>query len=258
MRLSEALLECQVFHARSETAVNAFKYPVLNVLIPLYDIEGFDRRLRKKFMNLVSLRFSGYLSGKSTEPQDLRREICDFVQTRFQYSAESVYLQTIPKMLGYVFNPVSFWYFMRDKQLDAVLCEVNNTFGERHYYWLHRQGENLNNQWLECKKEFHVSPFFDVAGKYKFHFLITENKIKAHIRLLTDEGQLKLNTWIDGTLKPLHNLSLAELLLRYGWMTPLVVVRIHYQAVKLFFKKVRFYKKPPLPPNDVTTKASGT
>lgn len=258
MEASEILLESQVFHARAETAANAFKYPVLNVFFPLRDAEAINFRLRRKFKNLVYFDPRGYLSGRSASPPELYREICDFVRTRFEYSADSVYLQTIPKMLGYVFNPVNFWYFKRGGRLDAVLCEVNNTFGERHYYWLYQQGEDLNGRWLECKKEFHVSPFFDVDGKYNFRFSVSEKEIKAHIRLLTDEGKLKLNTWIEGQLKPLGSLSLGRLLWCYGWMTPLVMLRIHYQAVKLFFKKVRFYKKPPLPANEVTTKASGT
>lgn len=256
MRPQAAFLESEVYHARAETAANAFKYPVLNVFFRVEESARLDQTLRKKFLSLVSLSSQDYLSKKSE--YSLEQQIRDFVQTRFQYRATDVYLQTIPKMAGYVFNPVSFWYFFKSEVLEAVLCEVNNTFGEKHYYWLYQDGQDINGQWLECKKEFHVSPFFAVDGKYKFHFLFSDTGVKAQIRLLTDEGRLKLNTWIRGDFISIESLSPMRLLWRYGWMTPLVVLRIHYQALILFFKKVRFYRKPDLPSSEVTSKANGT
>ena len=203
---------------------------------------------RKSFLNLLSFSPRGYLS-KSRDRLDV--EIRELVKTRFDYTADRVFLQTIPKMFGYVFNPVSFWYFHKEDRLDAVLCEVNNTFGEKHFYWL-REEADLSGRWLLAKKEFHVSPFFDLNGHYKFKFQKTGSKIESHIQFINADGTLRLITWIEGDLAPLSEASLAELLLNYGWMTPLVVLRIHFQAAKLFFKKVKFFSKPKLPTKDVT------
>jgi DUF1365 family protein len=242
------LLRGHVYHARSETAKNSFRYPIMNVYFDVQEESRLQALFKKSFFNLLSLSSRGYLS-KSRD--SLNAEVRELVKTRFGYEAETVFLQTIPKMFGYVFNPVSFWYFYKGKQLDAVLCEVNNTFGEKHFYWLHEQSD-LNGRWLLAKKEFHVSPFFDLSGNYKFKFAIAENKIESHILFLNADNTVRLVTWIKGELTPLQNASLAGLLLNYGWMTPLVVLRIHYQAAKLFLKSVKFFTKPAKPAKDVT------
>lgn len=242
------LLRGHVYHSRSETAENSFRYPIMNVYFDVREEDQLHAILKNKFFNLLSLSSRGYLSKKQNS---LNVEIRELVKTRFDYTAESVYLQTIPKMFGYVFNPVSFWYFHKDERLDAVLCEVNNTFGEKHFYWLH-EAADLSGRWLLAKKEFHVSPFFDLNGHYKFKFLKTGNKIESHIQFINADNTLRLITWIKGDLHPLREASLTGLLLNYGWMTPLVVLRIHFQAAKLFFKKVKFFSKPQLPTKDVT------
>ena len=161
-------------------------------------------------------------------------------------------------MFGYAFNPISFWYFFKAGTLEAVLCEVSNTFGEKHYYWLYEQGADLRYRWLLAKKEFHVSPFFDLNGYYKFKFLYQANKLEAHIQFINADHSLRLVTWIKGELSPLQEASLVRILLAYGWMTPLVVFRIHFQAAKLYIKKVKFFSKPQRPTKDVTHGTSFT
>lgn len=246
-------LQAKVYHGRTETAENSFCYPVLNLYFNTVQWELIRAQLKRYFFGLVNIRAQDYLVKKNTS---INTEIALFVRDRFSYQAEEVYLQTLPRMFGYVFNPVSFWYFKRDDRLEAVLCEVNNTFGEKHYYWLYQQGEDLNNRWLEARKEFHVSPFFNVDGKYRFRFSIGGNRLESTINLYNDDNSLRLATWIKGDLISLAELSLLKILIKYGWLTPLVVLRIHYQALRLFFKKVRFYKKPQAPKTEVTYETS--
>jgi uncharacterized protein len=129
---------------------------------------------------------------------------------------------------------------------------VNNTFGETHYYWLYEQGEPIADKWLRAEKNFHVSPFFDIEGEYRFRFCPRPDELHVDIHFLNADGSLKLNTWVKGKLNCLKQVSVLGLIFRYGWMTPLVVFRIHYQAIKLFFKKVKFYRKPHLPKKEIT------
>lgn len=238
-----------VYHGRIETAENAFRYPILNLYFDMDQWSLLRQKLRAQFFGLLSISAEDYLESNSS---DLRPEVTKWVKEKFAYEAEEVFLQTLPRMFGYVFNPVNFWYFRKNKKLEAVLCEVHNTFGEKHYYWLYRQGQELNHLWLEAHKEFHVSPFFNVDGKYRFRFSITDEGIEAAINLYNQDNSLRLATWVKGDLKNIEELSLLQILIRYGWMTPLVVLRIHYQAVKLFFKKVKFYRKPHPPVTEVT------
>ena len=202
--------------------------------------------LKRLFLSLDS---KDYLSGHDV---DLSLKIKSFIQQHFSYQAEKIQLLTIPRFFGYAFNPVTFWYCIKNQKLDAVLVEVNNTFSERHYYWLHTQDEDITNKWLEANKEFHVSPFFKVEGKYKFRFINDGNKIHADIHFLNLDHTMKLQTWLSGRLNSLENYSKFKLLFKYGWMTPLIVLRIHLQAVKLIFKKVKYFKKP-IPPSKIIT-----
>lgn len=244
------LMQGHVYHSRSETAKNSFKYPIFNIYFSVPQTSDLKNIFKSKFSSLLSFNDQDYLQ------RDQRTSIAEksksFLLKQFNYQAESVYLQTIPRMFGYAFNPVSFWYCYRGEKLDAVLCEVNNTFGETHYYWLHQDGQDLKNQWLKAAKHFHVSPFFAVEGEYRFRFSPTAKSLYVDIHFYNNDGTLKLKTWVQGSLKPLTEISITRLLITYGWMTPLVVFRIHYQAVKLFFKKVKFFKKPNPPSKEIT------
>lgn len=257
------LLQGHVYHARSETAVNSFRYPIFNIYFSIDEIDKLNQLFKKKFFWLLSFKATDYLDKKSA---DLKNEIENFTASKFQYfrnqDYDKIFLQTIPKMFGYVFNPVSFWYFFKGENLAAVMCEVNNTFGEKHFYWLTEKSlnlNNLNNQWLTAEKEFHVSPFFPINGQYRFRFDVSAENIAAHINFVTADQTKRLITWIRGDLKGLNDVSPLKLIFQYGWMTPLVVIRIHMQAVKLYFKKVKFFTKPELPENVVTCgKTNGT
>ena len=244
------VMQGHVYHSRSETAQNSFKYPIFNIYFSVSQIQGLKNIFKSKFKSLLSFNDQDYLQ------RDQKGSVADkskrFLKEKFNYEAESVFLQTIPRMFGYAFNPVSFWYCYRGDKLDAVLCEVNNTFGETHYYWLHQGGKDLKNQWLKANKRFHVSPFFNVEGEYRFRFMPKADSLYVDINFYNSDGSLKLKTWVQGSLKPLSEVSFLTLLFKYGWMTPLVVFRIHYQAVILFFKKVKFFSKPVPPTKEIT------
>ena len=113
-----------------------------------------------------------------------------------------VWLHTYPRVLGYVFKPVSFWYCHRsDGSLAAVVAEVNNTFGERHCYLL--DGPELAfGRELTARKVFHVSPFCQVQGQYRFRFMRTAERTVARVDHDDDAGAL-LQTSVSGQLQPL-------------------------------------------------------
>lgn len=165
-----------------------------------------------------------------------------------------VELQTFPKILGFVFNPVSFWYFHdQNNNCAAILCEVNNTFGERHFYCIQKGGAAPLNKGQEsiADKHFHVSPFFPVSGQYKFRFMDQANRSLARIDYY-DNDQLQLSTSISGQLQKPSTGRWAQTLLKFGWATVMVVVKIHWQALKLWFKGAKFHTKPKPPTHSMT------
>jgi DUF1365 family protein len=237
-----------VHHSRLRPARNTFNYGVYFLRLPLRSMEGksvASALFSRNRFNLLSFHDSDHGDGR----QALLPWIEDILNTNGIHDANGeIWLQTFPRVLGYVFNPVSFWFcHRRDGELRAVLCEVSNTFGERHCYLLNRHAPIDNGDSLTARKVFHVSPFCKVEGHYRFQFGRTPRKTgddsMARIDYHDDDGPLLL-TSITGTSAELNDRGIVRALLRYPLMTVMVITRIHWQAFKLWLKKVPFYSKP--------------
>jgi uncharacterized protein len=161
-----------------------------------------------------------------------------------------IWLQCYPRVGGYAFKPVSFWYcHQSDQQLRAIVVEVNNTFGERHCYVLDRP------QWgkeQSTNKVFHVSPFCRVQGRYRFRFMRTSSRIVARIEHDDDQGPL-LKTSVSGTLVPATLSERRHLLWRYPLASMALMLHIHWQALRLWLKHIPFFSKP-APPQEFVTR----
>lgn len=158
-----------------------------------------------------------------------------------------VWLQTFPRVLGFAFKPVSFWWVHRaDQSLAAVVAEVNNTFGERHAYVLSGRSLKMGRE-VTADKVFHVSPFCQVEGRYRFRFMRTPDRLIACVDHDDDQGPLLLTSQA-GALQPLTDRSARRAF--WGWplMTWGVVARIHWQALRVWIKGATFHRKPDIPP----------
>ncbi len=232
----KGLFKAKIYHKRFHPKVNEFTYG------------GFFIRFQLDKMNSMSSRFfsinrfnlfsfyekdHGERDGSSlyTWAQKM------LAAAGLNHFKGDLVLQTFPRVLGYVFNPVSFWYCYSENELLAVICEVNNTFGESHNYVLKKYpGSQVNT----LEKQFHVSPFYPVSGKYEFNF---KDQNFIHINYF-DQGRLQLATSVQGTEIEWSDKNLLKLFIQYPFYTFFVVVLIHFQAAKLFFKKINFYTKP--------------
>lgn len=157
-------------------------------------------------------------------------------------------LLTQPRFLGYWFNPVSFWMVIEDDALIAVIVEVNNTFGQRHSYLLARPDlvPITADTELAARKVFHVSPFQDVAGEYRFGFVLQPDRIAIRIRQIDGTGGI--DTAMAG---PLVRLTTREILagaLRRPGGALRVIVQIYWHALRLKLKGAD-YRPPPAPPD---------
>lgn len=248
----------QIRHARLRLAVNRFCYAAWFLRLPL-------RSLARRPARLHWLKFnrSGIFSVQDIDHGDgrpLLSWIDDLLRAEGIVDADGeVWLHTFPRLFGFVFNPVSFWFAHRaDGALRAAVCEVNNTFGERHFYLLaHDDGRPL--QWgeeLAARKVFHVSPFCAVDGCYRFRFMLSE--AAAHPKRFIgridydDEMGPLLQTSISGELTALTDRTLVRALVRYPLFAFAVIARIHWHALKLWLKRVPFFSKPVPPTIDVT------
>jgi DUF1365 family protein len=160
-----------------------------------------------------------------------------------------IWLQAFPRVFGYAFNPVSFWFCHdRNGALRALLAEVRNTFGSRHSYLLTApDGEPIEaSTELACRKVLHVSPFCRVEGGYRFRVRETQSASSVAIDYHDAEGLL-IRTALGGRLLPFTRAAALGALARQPLLTLGVVARIHWQALRLFAEKVPFHGKHPAP-----------
>ena len=241
----------QVRHTRLKPARNAFAYAGYFLMLPM-------RSMLKNGSGALAHNRRGLLSFFDCDHGDGRQDAVSWVDELLRRegvedASGEIWLHTYPRVLGYTFKPVSFWYCHKaDGALRAIVVEVNNTFGERHCYLLDEPQYGLE---LKAKKVFHVSPFCTVEGGYRFRFMrSSHNGIEKTVARIDydDAGGPLLQTSVSGTLEPLTRASLRKALWGYPAMTFGVVARIHWQALKLWRKQVPFIKKPKPPETFVT------
>ncbi len=244
----------QVRHTRLRPARNAFAYPTYFLMLPL-------RSLHREGSGALAHNRRAALSFFDRDHGDGRDNAVQWLDELLHShgiddATGEAWLHCYPRVLGYAFKPVSFWYCHRSAAdggaLRAIVVEVNNTFGERHCYLLDapRYGAELT-----AAKVFHVSPFCSVEGGYRFRFMRThtQGEPRTVVRIDYDDasGPL-LQTSVSGTLQPLTAASARRALWRHPAMTLGVIGRIHWQAARLWLKRVKFFSKPAPPEAFVT------
>lgn len=253
------LVAGDVMHRRSRPARNAFSYPAFCLRLPLHGLPALEDagvRLNRRGLIAFHERDHGPRDGSS-----LSAWIAAILAREGIAADGPIVLYAFPRMLGYVFNPVSFWVCHgANGDINAVLAEVNNTFGETHHYLLaHPDGRALRTgETLSARKVFHVSPFCAVTGHYTFRFHFGPGRWLARIDYFDQDaidGEPLLATHVSGEEQALTPASVRGLLWRYRWFTVGVVARIHWQAVQLWRKRVPFFRKPQ-PPDVLLTRNS--
>jgi DUF1365 family protein len=240
----------QVRHTRLRPARNAFAYPTYFLMLPMRRLgaRASPDLLRNRF-GLISFHDRDHGDGRADSLAWLDETL---VREGVHDADGEVWLHCYPRVLGFTFKPVSFWYCHRaDGTLAAILVEVNNTFGERHCYLL--RGAKLRyGQELRAAKVFHVSPFCAIEGDYRFRFMRTADRTVARIDHDDAAGPL-IETSVSGRLEPLDAASVRRAVFGMPLMTLGVIARIHWQAMKLWAKRVPFFHKP-APPAEFLTR----
>lgn len=245
----------QVRHTRLRPVRNAFAYAGYFLLLPMRTLQRMPaEHLARNRWAPISFYDADHGDGRSAAQGGALAWLDELLQQHGIHDATGeVWLHCYPRVLGYTFKPVSFWFCHQRSELGqeplrAIVVEVNNTFGQRHCYLLDTP------QWgapQSADKVFHVSPFCEVQGRYRFCFMRTPSRSVARIDY-GDEGGALLQTSVSGALEPLTRSSMRHAFWHYPAMTFGVVARIHWQALRLWLKQVRLHGKPPLPKDFVT------
>lgn len=249
-----ALYAGTVVHERTIPRTNRFKYGIYFLFADIdrmQDIADDLRLFSYDRRNVFSLRSKdhGRRDGSPWRPwieEQLAKAGVDL-------EGGTVRLLAFPRVLGFKFFPVSFWYcFHADGTLRAILAEVNNTFGDHHNYLLHNGGGVLSwDARPEHVKAFHVSPFIPMDARYQFRFSEPADRLALSIHDFV-EGPLLLVAGISLARKPLSDGTLLRMLLRFGPMSARAWLLIHFQAIRIVAKRIRYIPRTP-PPTEETS-----
>ena len=232
----------EVIHKRFKPKVHFFKYRVFSLLIDLSELNVLDKKINffsyNRF-NLISFfdKDHGERDGTSLiewVKKNLRENNIDAEEIKIK-------LLCYPRILGYVFNPLSVFYiYNNNEKLISILYEVKNTFGEQHTYIFKIENDNLIQH--NCEKKFHVSPFIEMNCNYFFRIL----KPSENISVIIDQYQSNekiLFASQDGKRADLTSAELMKSYLKHPLMTFKIISAIHFEAFKFWTKGIKFIKK---------------
>ena len=241
--LRSSLCEGWVTHQRLGRPGHRFRYHVFMTLLDLDELPALQDRLRlfgHNRLRAVTLRDDDHLfaTGEGLRA-DLRRTA---QEAGYALPEGRVELLTHCRVLGYVFNPVSFYYcYGPDGDLQLTVAEVNNTYGDRHSYVL--PGATPPFEW-QTKKVMHVSPFFEPdAGTYRWDLAPPGRRVEVGVDL-TRDGDTRLRARLSLDRRPLTDAALASALARLPFITLKVITAIHFEALRLWGKGLRFWDRP--------------
>ena len=232
----------KVIHRRFKPKEHYFKYNVFSLLIDLDELEIIQNKIKifsyNKF-NIISFYETDHGPRDGTS---LKKWIIKNLKD-IGINNENIQIKLLcyPRIFGYAFNPLSvFFIYDQNSRLISILYEVKNTFREQHTYIFKTDDDKtiINN----CSKKFHVSPFIEMECHYYFRVLKPSDKISVIIDLSDKDGKL-LYASQDGNARELNEKNLLISYISHPLMTFKIIVAIHYEALKLWLKGIKFVKK---------------
>ena len=232
----------KVIHRRFKPKEHYFKYNVFSLLIDLDELEIIQNKIKifsyNKF-NIISFYETDHGPRDGTS---LKKWIIKNLKD-IGINNENIQIKLLcyPRIFGYAFNPLSvFFIYDQNSRLISILYEVKNTFGEQHtYIFKTDNGKTIINN---CSKKFHVSPFIEMECHYYFRVLKPSDKISVIIDQNDKDGKL-LYASQDGNARELNEKNLLISYISHPLMTLKIIVAIHYEALKLWLKGIKFVKK---------------
>jgi hypothetical protein len=250
-----ALYDGAVVHQRLTPRRHRLRYRLFQLLLDLDELPELDAKLKLFGHNrfgLIGFHDRDHLAG---DARPLRAQIeAMLAEAGVDAGGGPIRLLCMPRMLGYVFNPLSIFYCHRPSgELAAVVLEVNNTFGERHVYLIEAEaGAGAQVVRRGCAKTFFVSPFMGMEMSYDFRLAAPGETASTAILGRGADGAPILAAVFAGERRELDDQTLARALVGHPLLTLKVILAIHWEAVKLLSKGVGLRRKPKPPTETVT------
>ena len=253
MSFASAIYSGTVAHRRLRPKMHFLKYRAFWMLFDLDELPVLDRTFKRfshNHFNLFSFhdRDHGDSSGKP-----LRQWVEGHLREAGIVADDGpIRLLCLPRILGYVFNPISVYFcYLTDGTLNAILYEVNNTFGQRHSYLIPVEPGSRRMIEQSCPKRLYVSPFNDMEMSYQFKVIPPDTTIAVGIDALDLRGLL-ITTALSGKRKEFSDRAIVKAFLGHPLLTLKVIVAIHWEALQLWLKGVKMTERPPGPEQPVS------
>ena len=249
MTSQSALYRGHVMHRRLRPKRHKLAYRLAMVLLDLDELAALDRKLRLFSIarwNLYSFRERDHGNGSAVP---LRQQIERLLgEAGLGEAAARIALLTMPRLLGFAFNPISLYYcYADDGALRAVIYEVNNTFGQRHSYLIEVGAQAGPAIHQAAPKRLHVSPFMAMDQSYAFRLTAPGERLVLAITSRDARGPLFCAV-LDADRQPLSDAALLRTFAAMPLMTFKVVAGIAWEALKLWLKRVPVHQLPTAPP----------
>lgn len=240
----------KVMHARLKPVGHRFSYRVASMLVDIERLDGLSglsRLISHNRFNLFSVHDRDLGAADGTP---LRSHVEALLrQAGHPSDGGRILLLTYPRVLGFVFNPLSvYWCYARDGSLSALIYEVRNTFGERHTYVAPVAAGEIGPEGVKQARDklFYVSPFIDMAMRYHFRLRPPGDTVAVRILETDSDGPLLAATF-SGSRQALTTAALLKTFFALPFLTFKIVAGIHFEAARLWLKGVRFHSRPAPP-----------
>mgnify|MGYP001420150622 FL=1 len=238
--MNSCIYNGEVTHTRFKPVRHSLKYKTFSLLIDLDEISQLDKSIGIFSHNKFNI-FSFYDKDHGDRDGSNLKEwiILNLKKFDIKENITNIKILCYPRILGYVFNPLSIFYCYEKDKLLAIFYEVKNTFNEQHTYIFRIK----NNEEIvqKCRKKFYVSPFMDMETHYNFKLRNPNEKLSVFIKQTDTEGTI-LTATQTGDKKEFSFKQLAINFLKYPLMTIKIISSIHYEAL-LLWKKGAIYRK---------------
>lgn len=241
----------ETYHGRRGAVTNAFRYSIDYVLLDAEAALDTPRLFARNAGALMSVQDSDH--GGAPKTGSGAAWVRDVLKAHDVDLTGRIDLLAQPRVLGHVFNPVSFWLCHDDEGImRAVIAEVSNTFGDRHSYLCHHEDMRAisKTETLAAQKIMHVSPFQPIDGGYTFRFDVTPDQVHIVIDYMRGNGGVIAT--LKGARVPLTNRAILKAAIRRPFGSRRVLALIHWQAVKLWWKGATFRSQPDAPKDEVS------
>ena len=238
--MNSCIYNGEVTHTRFKPVRHFLKYKTFSLLIDLDEINILDKSIGIFSHNKFNI-FSFYDKDHGDRDGGNLKDwvISNLKKFRIKENITNIKVLCYPRILGYVFNPLSIFYCYEKDKLVAIFYEVKNTFNEQHTYVF----KIKNNEEIiqKCRKKFYVSPFMDMETFYNFKLLNPNDKLSVFIKQTDADGTI-LTATQTGDKKEFSFKQLAINFLKYPLMTIKIISSIHYEAL-LLWKKGAIYRR---------------